>query len=232
MSPGPAALLLAALAAAALLAHHPATVAVIAAGLLVVAFRAPRARRRLYLLSILVSCLSLLVITPFVESIGIHVLWSGPTIPVLGTLDITTEELRGAVVQALRLGSVMLAFAVYALMLDHDRLVQSAGFARRSVLAVALATRLIPTLERDGRGLIEALRGRGIAPQGARGHAALLSPLLAGSLERGLGLAEAMEARGFGRPGRTRVPRPPWSALDYAAVVASVPIVLAGALWL
>jgi energy-coupling factor transporter transmembrane protein EcfT len=232
VSPGPAALLLAALAAAALLAHHPLTVAVIAAGLLVVAFRAPRARRRLYLFSVLASCLSLLVLTPFVESIGIHVLWSGPTIPVLGTLDITTEELRGAVVQALRLGSVMLAFAVYALLLDHDRLVQSAGFARRSVLAVALATRLIPTLERDGRGLIEALRGRGIAPQGVRGHAALLSPLLAGSLERGLGLAEAMEARGFGRPGRTRVPRPPWGVLDYVAVAASVAIVVAGAAWL
>lgn len=232
MSPGPAALLLAALAAAALLAHHSLTVAAIAAGLLVVALRAPRARRRLYLIGVLVSCLSLLVITPFVESIGIHVLWSGPTIPVLGTLDITAEELRGAVMQALRLGSVMLAFAVYALLLDHDRLVQSAGFARRSVLAVALATRLMPTLERDGRGLVEALRGRGLSPQGVRGHAALLSPLLAGSLERGLGLAEAMEARGFGRPGRTRVPRPPWGVLDYFAVSGSVAIVVAGLVWL
>ncbi len=232
MSPGPAAALLAALAAAALLAHRPATVAVIFVGLLVVTFRAPRARRRLYLLGVLVSCVALVVITPFVESIGIHVLWSGPTIPVLGTLDVTSEELRNGIVQALRLGSVMLAFAVYALMLDHDRLVQSAGFARRSVLAVALATRLIPTLERDGRGLIEALRGRGLAPEGARGHAALLSPLLAGSLERGLGLAEAMEARGFGRPGRTRVPRPPWGALDWFAIAGSVAIVLTGLLWL
>jgi energy-coupling factor transport system permease protein len=232
VSPGPAAALLAALAAAALLAHRPATVAVIAAGLLVVAFRAPRARRRLYLIGVLVSCVSLVVITPFVESIGVHVLWSGPTIPVLGTLDVTSEELRNGVVQALRLGSVMLAFAVYALMLDHDRLVQSAGFARRSVLAVALATRLIPTLERDERGLIEALRGRGLAPEGVRGHAALLSPLLAGSLERGLGLAEAMEARGFGRPGRTRVPRPPWGAPDWLAIVGSVAIVVMGLLWL
>ena len=232
MSPGPAALLLAALGAAALLAHRPLTVAVIVVGLLVAAFRAPRAQRRLYLFSVLVSCLSLLVLTPFLESIGSHVLWSGPTIPVLGTLDVTSEELRNGVVQALRLGAVMLAFAVYALLLDHDRLVQSAGFARRSVLAVALATRLIPTLERDGRGLIEALRGRGLAPQGVRGHGALLSPLLAGSLERGLGLAEAMEARGFGRPGRTRVPRPPWGVLDYLAVAGSVTIVLAGLLWL
>ena len=40
-----------------------------------------------------------------------------------------------------------------------------------------------------------------------RAHARLFSPLLAGSLERGMNLAEAMEARGFGRAGRTRAPR-------------------------
>ena len=47
--------------------------------------------------------------------------------------------------------------------------------------------------------------------EGARGYATLLSPLVAGSLERASNLAEAMEARGFGRPGATRAPRPPWS---------------------
>ncbi len=127
----------------------------------------------------------------------------------LGRLDVTTEELRIAGINALRLAAVGLAFAAYALLLDHDRLI-AAATARRSVLAAALATRLVPTLERDAAGLVEALRGRGLAPEGLRGHAALLSPLLAGSLERGLNLAEAMEARGFGRPGRTRVPAPPW----------------------
>jgi energy-coupling factor transporter transmembrane protein EcfT len=59
-----------------------------------------------------------------------------------------------------------------------------------------------------------------------------LSPLLAGSLERGLNLAEAMEARGFGRAGHTRAPRPPWTLLDRLALVAAVAIVVVGALWL
>jgi energy-coupling factor transport system permease protein len=90
----------------------------------------------------------------------------------------------------------------------------------------------VPTLERDARGLVEALRGRGLAPEGLHGHAALLSPLLSGSLERGLNLAEAMEARGFGRPGRTRLPPPQWRALDTLGVVGAVIAVLAGALWL
>ena len=212
MSPAPAALLLAALAAAALLADRIVSVAAIALVLLLVCLRAPGGRRRMYLVGALGSGLAVFVLTPFVSSIGWHVIWSGPTVPVLGQLDITREELRIGLFQGLRLTAVALAFAAYALLLDHDRLVQSVRFARRSVLAMALATRLVPTLERDAAGLVEALRGRGVEVSGARGRARLLAPLLAGSLERALNLAEAMEARGYGRPGGTRTPRPPAGA--------------------
>ena len=232
MSPAPAALLLAGLAAAALLANRIVSVAAIAAVLLVVCLRAPAGRRRLYLVGALGSGLAVFVVTPFVSQIGYHVLWSGPTIPVFGTLDVTREELRIGLFQGLRLTAVALAFAAYALLLDHDRLVQAAGFARRSVLAVALATRLVPTLERDASGLSEALRGRGVEVTGVRGRATLLAPLLAGSLERALNLAEAMEARGYGRPGATRAPRPGWTPLDKAAVTLGAAAVAIGALWL
>jgi len=232
VSPAPAALLLAGLAAAALLANRIVSVAAIAALLLVVCLRAPAGRRRLYLVGALGSGLAVFVVTPFVSQIGYHVLWSGPTIPVFGTLDVTREELRIGLFQGLRLTAVALAFAAYALLLDHDRLVQAAGFARRSVLAVALATRLVPTLERDASGLSEALRGRGVEVTGVRGRATLLAPLLAGSLERALNLAEAMEARGYGRPGATRAPRPGWTPLDKAAVTLGAAAIAIGALWL
>ena len=232
MSPAPAALLLAGLAAAALLADRIVSVAAIAVVLFVVCLRGPAGRRRLYLVGALGSGLAVFVVTPFVSQIGYHVLWSGPTIPVFGTLDVTREELRIGLFQGLRLTAVALAFAAYALLLDHDRLVQAAGFARRSVLAVALATRLVPTLERDASGLSEALRGRGVEVTGVRGRATLLAPLLAGSLERALNLAEAMEARGYGRPGATRAPRPGWTALDKAAVTLGIAAIAIGALWL
>ena len=61
--------------------------------------------------------------------------------------------------------------------------------------------------------------------------ARLLSPLLAGSLERGLNVAEAMEARGYGRPDRTRAPRPAWTGLDRVAVLGAAAIVVV-AWWL
>jgi energy-coupling factor transport system permease protein len=232
VSPAPAAALLAGLVAAALLADRMVSVAAIAVLLLLVCLRAPAPRRRLYLVGALGSGLAVVLITPFVETIGTHPLWTGPTVPVLGTLDATSEELRNGLFQGLRLTAVALAFAAYALLLDHDRLVCSAGFARRSVLAVALATRLVPTLERDAAGLVEALRGRGVEVAGLRGRARLLSPLLAGSLERALNLAEAMEARGYGRPGATRALRPAWTMIDRTALVAGVGFVLIGVLWL
>jgi energy-coupling factor transport system permease protein len=233
VSPAPAAALLAALGATALLADRWITVAVIATLLLALCLRAPAGRRRsLYLFGAGVTALTVFLLTPFVETIGSHVLWSGPTIPVVGTLDVTREELAGGAVQALRLLAVSLSFAAYALLLDHDRLLLSARTGKRFALTVALATRLVPTLERDARGLVEALRGRGVVVKGARGHARLLSPLLAGSLERGYNLAEAMEARGYGRAGATRSPRPSWTAVDWVALGAAAVVVTAGVLWL
>jgi energy-coupling factor transport system permease protein len=231
VSPGPAAALLAASAAAALLADRIVSVVAIALVLLALCLRGPKGRRRLYLWGTFVAAFWVAVLTPFLAAEGSHYLWQGPTVPVLGPLGLTGEELESALLAASRLVAVGLAFAAYALLLDHDRLVQAAGFARRSALSVALATRLVPTLERDARGLIEALRGRGVSVEGVRGHALLLSPLLAGSLERGLNLAEAMEARGYGRPGATRAPRPR-GRYDRIALAGAVLLVVAGALWL
>jgi len=226
--PAAAVALLAALAAAALLAEHVWAVAVVTAVLLAVCLRAPRGRRRFYLLGTAVSAGALFLLTPFIETIGSHPVWTGPIVPVLGQLDVTREEVTSAALNALRLAAVGFAFAAYALLLDHDRLLQTVRFARPA----ALATRLMPTLERDAAGFVEALRGRGMEVSGVRGRAALLSPLLASSLERGMNLAEAMEARGYGRPGRSNVPRPPWRAIDSAGLLVAGAIVITGKLWL
>ncbi len=208
MRTGSAAVLLAALAAVAFLAGRWYVIAAIVAGLLVVCLRAPARRRWPYLVGTGISSLGVFLLTPFVGNYGEHEVWSGPIVPVLGRLDITSEELTGGAVQALRLAAVGLAFAAYALLLDHDRLLQAARFARRS------------------------LRGRGVAVAGVRGHARLLSPLLAGSLERGYSLAEAMEARGYGHPGATRAPRPTWRWPDWCALAVATALVVGGLLWL
>ena len=232
LAPVPAALLLAAAGGAALLARHPASVALLAVALLVLCLRAPARRRRPYLFGALATGAAVVVVSPFLAAEGFHVLWRGPSLPALGTLDVTGEELVIAAVNGLRLAALGLAFAAYALLLDHDRLVGAVRVAPRSALAVALATRLVPSLERDAMGLREAVLGRGVALRGARAHARLLSPLMAGSLERATNLAEAMEARGYARGARTSAPAPGWTSVDRAALPAAAVLLVAGALWL
>lgn len=232
MSPSSAAALLAALAGAAFLTDRVWLVGAIVVLLLAACLRAPRGRRRIYLVAALVSSVGVVVLSPFVSTAGAgELLWDGPIVPVLGQLDVTSVEVRDAVLSGLRLAAVTLAFAVYALLLDHDRLVSAAGRARRSALMVALATRLVPSLERDAVGLAESVRGRGVELSGARGYATLVSPLVAGSLERATRLAEAMEARGYGRPGATRAPRPPWTSVD-RVVIGLAAAIVAVAVWL
>jgi energy-coupling factor transport system permease protein len=231
LAPVPAAALLAAAAVAALLMDHVLPLAVLTAALLVLCFQA-QTRLRPYLFGTGTAALGVFLVWPFLQSTGIDVVWEGPIVPVLGQLDVTREEIVLAAVSALRLAAVGLAFSAYALLLDHDRLVASASFARHSALAVALATRLVPTLERDAAGLAEAVRGRGVEVAGFRGRARLLSPLVAGSLERAANLAEAMEARGFGNRAPTRAPSPAWRAADYVALAGGASLVVAAVLWL
>ena len=111
VSPVPAAALLASLAAVSLIADRGWVVALIAGGLFLVCLAAPRSRRWLYISGTLISALSVFVLSPLVSHVGTHVIWEGPQIPVIGYLDVTSEELAAAGIQALRLAAVGLAFA-------------------------------------------------------------------------------------------------------------------------
>lgn len=232
IAPGAAGLLLAGVGAAALLTRHSWLSAALAVGLLVLVLTAPAARRWPYLAAAFVSSAAVFILSPFLAAHGTSVLWSGPIVPVLGAIDVTSEEIREAALFSTRLLAVSLAFAVYALRLDHDALLAAAGKVRRSAFIAALAIRLVPSLERDAFGLAEAVRGRGVPVEGLRARSRLVSPLVAGSLERALNLAESMEARGFGRPGRTRLPGRAWGHLDRLALIVAIVLPLAVALWL
>ena len=218
--PGPAAALLAAAGTAALLADRLSVVASdprAARRLSPRPGRAPRAstssgRSR--------RGLGVLVLSPFLGRPGRHAALGGPDRPGARAARRDDQRAREAALNALRLRRSGSRSPPTRCCSTTTGSSPSAGFARRSALAVALATRLVPTLERDAAGLAEALRGRGVRLEGVRGHATLLSPLVAGSLERAPNLAEAMEARGFGRPGATRAPRPPWSRRDRLALAA------------
>src|SRR5207244_12623156 len=107
--------------AAALLAARPAPAARLAALRLAVCVRGAGRRALPFLVGVGATAGAVLVVTPFVETVGWHVLWSGPTVPVLGTLDVTSEELHGAVFQALRLPALSPASSPYASPLHPHR---------------------------------------------------------------------------------------------------------------
>jgi energy-coupling factor transport system permease protein len=123
--------------------------------------------------------------------------------------------------------------------MDADRLqAQVARVAPRSALTCALAARLIPTLQRDAHAIAETARLRGVALADGRWtgrarHAApLVLPLLGSSLARGLDVAEAMTARGYGAGPRTRVSEAGYDAVERAVLAIAIALcaVAAGAL--
>lgn len=213
-APGPLVLLGAAAAALAFSGDHPLVLAAIAAGALVLFLSAPGRPRRLFLVGGAISGLGLALMNPFVSSQGDLIIWRGPDVPVIN-LEITAEEVVAGVAMGVRLFAVAVLVGAVLAYMDADRLqAQVARVAPRSALACALAARLMPTLERDARAIAETARLRGVAladgrwSARARRAAPLALPLLASGLERGLDVAEAMTARGYGSGPRSRLAEP------------------------
>jgi energy-coupling factor transport system permease protein len=99
--------------------------------------------------------------------------------------------------------------------------------------AFVLSTSLqfVPVISRKAQNVVDAQRSRGIPLEpglpALRHYPALLAPLLIQAFQLADELAEAMEARGFGRPGRTfwrdyRLRTLDWLVLAGAAIALAV----------
>ncbi len=234
-APGPLLLLCAAAMVVAFASDNPLVLGAVTLGALVLAWAAPVRPSRLFLLGGLVSGLTLALITPFVTAEGDLIVWQGPEVA-LFDLEITVEEIVAGLAMGLRLFAVAVLLGAVLAHIDPDRLqAQVARIAPRSALVCALAARLIPTLERDARAISETARLRGVSlTEGrwtarARHAAPLALPLLASSLERGLDVAEAMTARGYGSGGRTRLAEAPWTARERFVLLAGAVLAVVAA---
>jgi energy-coupling factor transport system permease protein len=233
VKPLPAALLTGAVLLTAVAAWSPLWLgaATIGAALLLAAAPPPR---RIYAVTAISSGVILFAINPFVSVQGLTVVWQGPHIPILDT-QITTEELAFGAGAGMRVAASALAVAAFVRLVDADLLLRAVSrVAPRSAMIAALSTRMLPALERDAAGIVTAARTRAARLSTPRAAAGLLGPLLATSLERSLSVAEAMEARGYGSPARSRAPgrratRREWAVgVTGAAAVALVAAGLAG----
>lgn len=217
---------------AALVLTHPDYLLALLAGTIVVA-AAARVLREWWSFMRLFGFIALMVvvINMLVSSRGETTFWQGPYVWGFGQLSISLEGIVYGAVMALRLYVVVAAFTIVSLTVHPDEFTQLlARFAYRSGLAVSLSTRFYPAVVRDAAAIMDAQRSRGLDLDSGgrvariRQRMPVVMPLFHSSLERAVGTAEAMEARGFGSTRRTRWHRRAWDAVDGLALVSALAI--------
>jgi energy-coupling factor transport system permease protein len=144
-----------------------------------------------------------------VNANGETVLWQLPfRIPIFGILNITIEELAFSLTMCIRIAAILGAFTVLNLTTDPDDLLSAVTKLRlpyKSVVVTSLSTKFVPVLFSDLKNVQEAQRSRGVdfskgnIKERIKKYGAIFFPLLSKSLDRSVQIAEAMEARGFGR---------------------------------
>lgn len=141
----------------------------------------------------------------------------GPTVLMIGPIEVGAQTLANGVGLALRLVAIFLAGVLATATSDPteiaDSLVQQARVSPRFAIGVLAALRLVPMLAREWRIIGLARRARGVeagrSPVGAiRLVAGRVMALLVAAIRRSSRMAVAMEARGFGASACRTIARP------------------------
>jgi energy-coupling factor transport system permease protein len=143
--------------------------------------------------------------------------------------DVTLEAAAEGGFVGLRIVVLMAALGgLMSAAVDPDQLLKALRrVSYRSALTATLATRLVPVLARDAARMGDARRCRPHPPA----RLAVVRAALAGSLDRAVDVAAALEVRGYALAGRPARGRRPWSRHDLriaAAGVAVAAVAIAG----
>ncbi len=127
-----------------------------------------------------------------------------------GIITITSESILFAASMCLRLFLAVGSFSLLAFIVHPDEALRAMSrFGYKTTTSFSLSTRMYPTIAADSHNIMDAMRARGVefdeggALKKARARSPVVMPLLLNSLERSVGISEAMEARGFGSGKRT-----------------------------
>jgi len=144
----------------------------------------------------------------------------------LGLIKVKTESLLFATSMCIRLFLAIGAFSILTFTIHPDKLMQSLSkFGFKSMTGLSIATRMYPTIAADSGSIEDAMKARGVEfddgniIKKAKARAPVLMPLLLNSMDRSMEIAEAMEARGFGRGKRTQYFASPLSLRDKSLIV-------------
>lgn len=154
--------------------------------------------------------------------------------PLLGGVTlggpVAAEDLAWGAARGLQIWTLMAVFGVFNALVDHYRLLRMTPRSLFHVgLVVTIAISFVPQLVRSITEITEAQRVRGHRFRGPGSYMPLVGPLLAGSLESSIQLAEALDARGYGR---TQIADPTLGLRQFGIVVGLVGFGTGLFLWL
>ena len=151
-----------------------------------------------------------------------------PTALFLGGVTAWSADTATGMTAAMGLICIATLFFVFFATTDPEDLGNSlvhAGLPFSLAFVVAAALQFVPVVARRARGVFETQQARGIPLRpGWRAlfnYPALLVPLLVQCFQMADNLAEAMETRGFGRPGRSFYTSYRMRLLDWLTVVCA-----------
>lgn len=162
--------------------------------------------------------------------LGRIVLFSLPDFwPIIGGI-VTLEAVVQGLVSGLKLVVLLLIFAAFNAGVDHYRLLRlTPAFLYHMGVITSIAVTFVPQMMAAGREIREAQTIRGHRFRGLRDLLPLFVPLLTGGLERAIGLAESMEARGFG--GNVQTVSAGKELLTKLGTLTALLLALAGLFW-
>ncbi|MFB6299147.1 MAG: energy-coupling factor transporter transmembrane component T [Halobacteriales archaeon] len=192
----------------------------------------PAVRRWLGLLSAFAYLIPLLfVLNLFFYADG-RTIWaiSTPIIP----LEVTTGGIHTSLVILLRLLTIAGAAAWFATTTEAERFetaLVELGVPWKLAFTASLTVRLVPVMRRRFRSVEEAQRSRGLVIKGgplarARARIPMFIPFLAGVIQYGYDLSEALTARDFDRnQSRTTLITLSYGAADYVTYLLAVGLI-------
>lgn len=162
--------------------------------------------------------------------LGRNVLFSLPhSWPIVGGI-VTLEGVVQGLTSGLKLVTLLLVFAAFNAGVDHYRLLRlTPAFLYQMGVITSIAVTFVPQMMAAGQEIREAQAIRGHRFRGLRDLLPLFVPLLTGGLERAVGLAESMEARGFG--GNVLAVSSREELLTKLGTLAALFLALAGIFW-
>jgi len=178
--------------------------------------------------AVLILTLSIL---GFLKAYGRWLILVLPMAVVLGGVTAWSVHADAGILAALKLLTLTTVFFIFFSTTPAEDLANAlvkAGLPYNIAFIMSTALQFVPIIGRKARDVLDAQRSRGIPVEpgwGALKHyPAFFVPLLLQSFQLAEELAEAMEARGFGRPERTflveyRLRVPDWVALGALGIV-------------